>query len=90
MRALILMTSIAALLSAGCKSYDADAYFGDALDDNWSAGSYAGYLNVLSEKPLTAKQSTSGVSLYRLLILQPDDPVHIIKVKIHISEMKVH
>ena len=82
MRALILLTSIAVLLLTGCRTYDADAYFADALDDNWSAASYAGYLNIFSEKPLTEQDLTSGGSLYRLLILQPGDPVHMIKVKI--------
>lgn len=82
MRVIVLILSSFILLLTGCKTNDAVDYFGhDELGDNWSAASFAGYLNVFHEKPLKDQKLKEGESVYRLLVLQPGDPVHMIKVK---------
>ena len=73
---------ILALGFSGCKTYDAVEYFGeDRLGDNWSAASFAGYLNVFHEKPIALEASEEGQSVYRYLVLQPSNPVYLIKVE---------
>jgi len=82
MRFIVLILSSFIISLSGCKTNGAVDYFGhDELGDNWSAASFAGYLNIFYEKPLKDQKLKEGESVYRILILQPSDPVHMIKVK---------
>ena len=82
MRIGLFILAILAFGLSGCKTYDAVDYFGeDRLGDNWSAASFESYLNVFHEKPIAVEAQDGGTSVYRYLVLQPSDPVYLIKVE---------
>ena len=76
----ILILTLIALTA--CTTLSSEDYFSDEpLDDSWSTESFASYLKLFREKPLSRHDLKEGDEVYRFLVLQAGEPNHIIKVE---------